>query len=224
MLPSGPEGDMPVVEEGGPITVTLRDLDPERLDVDALGEAVEAAAAIAPDVDLRVVVSGDFENYVRERDSWAPVQEYVQDRLVGYAIGKIVECADGSAELLVDASVVDVDRDEYDSPTRTFVHEVLHLLIGRRGETLNGRRARLGYQRGSAIGSFAGMAGIAGEEFRVERALSDLGYPLPDHYRTELGVFVDAYVDSLRRPFLEWEATGEVIRFTTPRLAVSSSS
>jgi hypothetical protein len=54
---------------------------------------------------------------------------------------------------------------------------------------------------GTAAGAFAGLAGQAGEEFRVERALRELGRPLSEIYRQELGPMAIDYARSLREPF-----------------------
>jgi hypothetical protein len=189
------------------LAITLHAIDPDGLDVEALSRAAAAAVTTVGDADLRIVVSGDFETYVRENDQTTDgLPPYVQVRLRGHAAGKIVTRSDGTVELLVDASVVARDRDE-EFPERTFIHEALHLVLHRRGESTCGRRARLGYELGSADGAFAGLAGQAGEEFRVERALRAKGYPLPSIYRAELLSMAADYARSLGDPFWEYQST-----------------
>jgi hypothetical protein len=98
------------------------------------------------------------------------------------------------------------DRDDLEVPERRFIHEALHLALGRRGESTCGRRARLGHELGTAAGAFAGLAGQAGEEFRVERALREMGYPLPSMYRAELLPMATDYAHSLDDPFWEYQS------------------
>lgn len=193
---------------GRSLDITLHAIDPERLDIEALSCAAAAAVTALGDVDLHIVVSGEFETYVRENDQTTDgVPPYVQDRLRGHAAGKIVVRNDGTVELLVDASVVESDRDELEVPERTFIHEALHLVLRHRGESTCGRRARMGHELGTADGAFAGLAGQAGEEFRVERALREMGHPLPSVYRDELLPMALDYARSLDDPFWEYQST-----------------
>lgn len=192
------------------LSITLHAIDPDGLDIEALSRAAVAAVTTAGDAQLRIVVSGDFETYVRENDQRTDgLPPYVQARLRGHAAGKIVTRSDGTVELLVDASVVGRDRDDVELPERTFVHEALHLVLQRRGESTCGRRARMGHELGAADGAFAGLAGQAGEEFRVERALREMGYPLPSTYRGELLPMAIDYARSLDDPFWEYRSTQE---------------
>lgn len=193
-------------EDERSIAVSLHAVDPERLDIEALSRAVAAAVVTTGDVGLRVVVSGAFEEYVREND--APSGGvYVQARVRGEAAGYVVTLADGSRELLVDASVVAVDRDTADQdPVRVFTHEALHLVIDDRGESTHYRRARLGYQAGTADGAFAGIAGRIGEEYRVERALREAGHPLEPVYREQLDAMAADYAATLVRPLSDYQA------------------
>lgn len=192
------------------LSITLHAIDPDCLDIEALSRAAAAAVTNVGDADLRIVVSGDFETYVRQNDQTTDgLPPYVQERLRGHAAGKIVTRKDGTVELLVDASVVGHDRDDLEVPERTFIHEALHLVLCRRGESTCGRRARLGHELGSADGAFAGLAGQAGEEFRVERALREMGYPLQSMYRAELLPMATDYARSLDDPFWEYQSTQE---------------
>lgn len=191
----------------GSIAVSLHAIDPDRLDVDALAAGVAAAVNVTKDPELRIVVSGAFEEYVRERDHvLAELPPYKQMRVRGQAVGKILTLVDGSRTMLVDASVLDVDRAQDEDPVRTFMHEALHLVIDRRGESTCGRRARLGYEPGTAVGAFAGVAGHIGEEYRVERALREAGRPLDGSYRAQLGAVADDYAATLTGPLRNFEA------------------
>ena len=200
--------------EGGDdqgFAITLRDFDPDALDIQALARGIAEAARHVPDMDrVAVVVCGNFEGYVRSTEKGEMAEHYRQERLVGGARAKVIDRGDGYCELLVDAAVVDRDRDPEVDPTGVFVHEALHIAAGQRGETLTGRRARLGYRLGSADGMVAGLAGMAAEEFRVVRALAELGRPLDAAYSDELVTVVDAYRGSLRAPLEHWDRTGDV--------------
>jgi len=192
------------------LDITLHAIDKDSLDIEALARAAAAAVSSFGNGDLRIVVSGDFETYVRENDQMTDgLPPYVQARLRGQAAGKIVTRNDGTVELLVDASVVARDRDEIEVPERTFIHEALHLVLRRRDESTTGRRARLGHELGSADGAFAGLAGQAGEEFRVERALREMGHPLSSVYREELLPLATDYARSLDDPFWDYQTTQE---------------
>jgi len=112
------------------LDITLHAIDKDSLDIEALARAAAAAVSSFGNGDLRIVVSGDFETYVRENDQMTDgLPPYVQARLRGQAAGKIVTRNDGTVELLVDASVVARDRDEIEVPERTFIHEALHLVL-----------------------------------------------------------------------------------------------
>lgn len=196
------------------VAITLHAVDPDRLDIDALSAGVRAAVLAAGDPELRIVVSGAFEEYVRDKDDLrGELPPYVQARVRGEAIGRVLKLADGSRELLVDASVVDVDREHAQDPARVFMHEALHLVIDDRGESTCYRRARLGYELGTAAGAFAGMAGQIGEEFRVERALREAGHPLERSYREQLGAMARDFAATLADPFWDYQArpTGETL-------------
>jgi hypothetical protein len=191
---------------GGSVSVEVHNFDPDRLDHDALTAGVRAAIETTQDVGLRIVVSGTFENYVREYEARLPeLAPYVQARVRGQAAGKIMQHSDGSTVLLVDASVVAQDRSEEGFPERVFMHEALHLVVGRRGESTYGRRARLGHELGTVTGAFAGMAGQVGEEYRIERALREAGNPLEDSYRSQLGAMARDYASSLKGPFWAYQ-------------------
>jgi hypothetical protein len=192
------------------LSITLHAIDADGLDIEALSRAAAAAVTTVGDTHLRIVVTGDFEAYVRQNDRATDgLPPYVQARLRGHAAGKLVTRNDGTVELLVDASVVGRDRDDLEAPERTFVHEALHLVLYRRDESTCARRARMGHELGTADGAFAGLAGQAGEEFRVERALREMGYPLQSAYRTELLPMAGDYASSLDEPFWEYQSTQE---------------
>lgn len=187
------------------VAVSLHAADPDRIDMEVLARAVAAAIVATGDLGLRVVVSGAFEEYVREND--APTGgAYVQAKVRGQAAGYIVTTADGSRELLIDASVVAVDRDAEQDPVRVFMHEALHLVIDDRGESTHYRRARLGYRAGTADGAFAGIAGRIGEEYRVERALREAGHPLEPVYREQLDALAADYAATLVGPLSDHQA------------------
>jgi hypothetical protein len=188
------------------ISIAVHEADPARIDRDALTDGVTAAFLAVGDPNLRIVVSGAFEDYVRRHDAALPgLSPYVQERVRGQAVGKIVRLKDGSQELLVDASVLDRDRSGDHDPVRLFMHEALHLVISRRDESTCGRRARLGHELGTSSGAFAGMAGRVGEEYRVERALREAEHPLEAPYREQLGAMANDYAETLRVPFWTYQ-------------------
>ena len=82
-------------------------------------------------------------------------------------MGKTLAQDDGSVDVIVDARVFSLGEPP-GTPERTLEHEALHVAIGQRGETLHDLRNRSD-SPASAYGITLEVAGIACEEFRVER-------------------------------------------------------
>ena len=61
---------------------------------------------------------------------------------------------------------------------RLAAHEALHAALHQRDETLATLRLRLELDVASAVGVFAELAGVAADEYRIERALNDEGLTL----------------------------------------------
>jgi hypothetical protein len=175
-------------------------VDPTSFDVEAFAAGVEELARRVPEPDaIRVIVTENFESTVRERtDDPALASSYQQERVYGFVAAKVVGRADGSTELVVDASGFrQGDQSDAVAARRLFAHEGLHIALAARDEATHGLRARRGLERGSAAGMFTGIAGGVCEEYRVERALCDEGFWPVQAYRTDLPDAVRAYRDSV---------------------------
>ncbi len=120
---------------------------------------------------IRITITSDFVAAVREKVNDPDyAAAYEQDRTFGFVFAKTISQDDGSVDLVVDARVLSPNA-KPGEPERMFKHEAHHIAIAQRGESLNDIRERHGFYTGTARGTYASMAGIACEEFRVESVL-----------------------------------------------------
>lgn len=137
----------------------------------ALVRALDRLMEIVPEHDdVRVAVTDRFKEEVRATvDDPAYAAAYEQEREFAVAIAKTITHEDRSTDLILDARVFSCAA-AAGTAQRTVEHEALHIVVAKRGESLNDLRRRRGLNQG-AEGTFASVAGIAAEEYRVERAL-----------------------------------------------------
>lgn len=143
----------------------------EDFDMTALEGALDRLMEIVPAHDnLRVSVTNRFEEEVRAKvDDPEYAAAYKQERQFAVAMAKTITHADRSTDLILDARVFSRAA-AGGTAQRAVEHEALHIAVAKRGESLNDLRLRRGLDQG-AEGTFASFAGIAAEEYRVERAL-----------------------------------------------------
>jgi hypothetical protein len=168
--------------------ITLESFSREHVSSDMVGLAAAELAARVPDPDqIKLTFSGDFRKSVRERtdDEWER-ENYETDRLFGQVGARVMSHADGSIDVVVDVGHVDPETTSEDALQRTIAHEAWHVATTARGESLNDIRVRRGLSDVSREGSFLALAGIAAEEFRVERALCEEGFHLRQEHRHQV--------------------------------------
>lgn len=161
--------------------------------------AVEAGlAAIGADDDgVTVVITDDFTGTVR---TITDTPDYGTSRGAGVVGAKTISTDAGS--IIVLNAPEFRRRDNVADVERILAHEGGHVLINRRGETVTGRRHLAGSAEWRWILFCVGA--LALDEFRIERALAELGYPAPescdpDHFEPTMfavnAEILDACVD-----------------------------
>jgi hypothetical protein len=143
---------------------------PDVLDREAALDSIAAFYQIVgPDSDdLALTITSDFENEVKSylEPAWAAA--FMQDRgPYGRCMAKTMTKDDGSQVVIADVHLFLKDAP---SPEQTFRHEALHVLIHRRGESLNRSRDTIANHDGMHPDVVA-LAGIAAEEYRVDRCV-----------------------------------------------------
>lgn len=142
---------------------------PDVLDRDAAVSSIAAFYEVlgATD-DIGLTITSDFENEVKAHlePAWAAV--FIQDRgPYGRCMAKTILKGDGRQVVIVDVHLFVTGAP---NPEPTFRHEALHALMNRRGESLNHSRDTIADHNGVHPDVIA-LAGIAAEEYRVERAV-----------------------------------------------------
>jgi hypothetical protein len=167
-------------------------------------------------------VTGSFEQAVRREMAHHPEAEsFTADRLAGVVGGKTI-CGATESVIVIDARWLQPGEGRPD-PYRLLAHEGGHVALHQRGETADGRR-RLVQTRADWV-LLAGAA-IALEEYRIERALHQLGLAADaDHWSAmpdTLFHFVAEFVDglALRYPNEPIRRTHDTLLAVTQQLAV----
>jgi hypothetical protein len=179
-------------------------------DLAALERAVERLAdVVAEHEHVRITVTTDFVGAVRSTVTDADyAARYEQNREFAVAVAKTITQDDSSIDLIVDAGLFSLSADP-DRAEHAFEHEALHIAVAQRGESLNDLRIR--QDLGGASGQFAGMAGVASEEYRVERALSDPGGSAhPDSPMARFGEALQRFDERIRDVSRQYEADRNV--------------
>jgi hypothetical protein len=146
---------------------------------------------------VRVLVTGNLEQAVRREMADHPeAASFTADRLGGAVAGKTI-CGSTESVIVIDARWLQ-PREDHPDPYRLLAHEGGHVALHQRGESADGRR-RLVQTRADWM-LLAGAA-VALEEYRIERALRQLGLPAGvDHWSAmpaTLFNFVAEFVDGL---------------------------
>jgi hypothetical protein len=143
---------------------------PDVLDRDAAINAIAAFYEVLGDTeDVDLSITSDFEDQVKAHlePAWAAV--FTQDRgPYGRCMAKTITKNDGRQIVIVDVHLFLTGAP---SPEPTFRHEALHVLIHLRGESLNRSRETITDFQG-VHPDLVAMAGIAAEEYRVERTVN----------------------------------------------------
>lgn len=117
--------------------------------------------------DDQLIVTSELEDAVRANWDPAYAAAFVQDRgNYGTVMGKTLPQDDGHCIVVFDVRLF---LKGAPSPEGIFRHEALHVLLKRQGESTNDARLTLGPDS-DIHPDLAGMAGIAVEEYRVQRA------------------------------------------------------
>ena len=141
------------------------------------------AAEVAHLDDLRIIFSSDFEASVREHSE---NREYRANRDAVQAIAKTLPQDDGSIIVVVNADALHTDMDV----ERFVAHEGLHVRAKQTGQETGNIRLRSGEL--GAFADYLAVAGVALEEFRVERTLCERSWWPDTCYR-------DGVIDALER-------------------------
>jgi hypothetical protein len=146
---------------------------PPEFDQEALALASERFWEIVEDPKgVELMVTSEFREKVRgliEDEAYAAA--YEQDREHAFALAKTIERSDGSIHVVVYSDVFHVEH-PFGSPVGTLEHEALHVAITQRGESLNDLRIRHVEEELPTPADIVAMAGVAAEEYRVERILA----------------------------------------------------
>ena len=150
---------------------------PPEFDQEALAEAAERFYEIVEHSDqIKLTITSDFREQVRglvEDEEYAA--NYEQDREHAFALAKTIDRSDGIIHVVVYSGVFDRDR-PYGPALPVLEHEALHVAVSLRGESLNDLRKRKAEEALPAPSDIVAMAGVAGEEYRVERVLAGAGH------------------------------------------------
>jgi hypothetical protein len=120
--------------------------------------------------------------------------------MFGAAAAKTLLGTDGGSKIIVDLDHLQ----QWDTALldRTFGHEGYHTATNQRAESLSDLRVRHSLAYGTHEGEWAPCAGMAAEEYRVERAVDDEGLGLSPSYsdtiEEALDVFRMTILDALR--------------------------
>jgi hypothetical protein len=145
---------------------------PEGYDEAALDRCRELFFGALEEPDrVSITITSEFTRVVRETvEDEAYAAAYEQSRPMAFAVAKTIERSDGTIRLIVFADLFREDL-PFGNPEPTFVHEALHVNTTERGETLSDLRLRLAGQDLPVHENLVGAAGVAAEEYRVERTL-----------------------------------------------------
>lgn len=150
---------------------------PPEFGQEALAEAAARFQEIVGDTDrVNLTITSGFRDRVRELvEDEEYAAAYEQDREHGIALAKAIDRSDGSIHVVVFSGVFDRGR-PFGSPLAVLEHEALHVALSLRGESLNDLRIRSAGADLPVPSDIVAMAGVASEEYRVERLLAAAGH------------------------------------------------
>jgi hypothetical protein len=143
---------------------------PDELDRDAVLPAMEAFIEVVGDTDdCELVITSDFENQVKARLAPALAEAFAQNRGdYGTAMAKTLR-HDGRKVVVFDVRLFARGAPP---PEATFRHEAFHVLLDRSGESVWDSYSLL-VSQSDVFPDLVGMASIAAEEYRIQRAVYD---------------------------------------------------
>ncbi len=142
---------------------------PDTLDREAVWPALAAFVEVVGDnADYELIITSDFENQVKARLEPGYAEVFTQDRgAYGTAMAKTLRQDDGRSVVVFDVRLFAKGAAP---PDAMFRHEALHVLLNRSAENaFDSRNALAG--RSAVDPDLVAMAGIAAEEYRVQRAV-----------------------------------------------------
>lgn len=150
---------------------------PPGYDEDALALCREIFWGLVEDPEnVKLTITSEFRDTVRELTGDKEyAARYEQDRHQAFALAKTIPISGGTQHVVVFSEVLRNER-PYGPPEAVFEHEALHVLIAQRSESLYDLRLRGTAGEVDVQGDLLGMAGVACEEFRVERVLAAAGH------------------------------------------------
>lgn len=201
--------------EGRNVELTLEHVDLELVDLELVASAVAQVGPQLPDPDkVEVVWTGDLATSITTRCPDDP--PYSTERLGGEAHAMMLPRPDGHCILVVAVwpylkpevlSSGGASPDEIESTgrfaKRALTHEGWHAAIHQRNEGTGNIRSRLDLGFG-VQGGFMASAGVASEEFRVERALWNAGHGWDGSYADGLDETIPTVRKALREAASPW--------------------
>jgi hypothetical protein len=168
---------------------------PDELDRVAAVDAIVAFYAVLGGYteEVELIITSEFEDQVKAHlePAWAAV--FTQDRgPYGRCMAKTMLKADDRQVVIVDVHLFLKDAP---SAAPIFRHEALHALLHRRGESTNRSRETIANHDGIHPDLVA-MAGIATEEYRVERGVTPERDELWTSFEALCGAAHDAIHDA----------------------------
>jgi hypothetical protein len=156
---------------------------PPEFDRDAFDRCLDLFWSLIEDPSsVRLTVTSEFEKTVKSQvkdPEYAAA--YAQDRPLGFALAKTIDQSDGSIDLVVEANIFHISK-PHGPPEAVFEHEAYHVQVAQRGESLNNLRLRHLGEEMPVHPDLVAMAGVASEEYRVERLLAAAGHEGRDIY------------------------------------------
>jgi hypothetical protein len=150
---------------------------PPGYDEEALALCREIFWGLVEDPEkVKLTITSEFRDTVRELiEDKEYAASYEQDRPQAFALAKTIPISGDTQHVVVFSEVLRDGR-PYGPPEATFEHEALHVLIAQHGESLYDLRQRGAVGEVDVQGDLLGMAGVACEEYRVERVLAAAGH------------------------------------------------
>lgn len=179
---------------------------PEGYDWDALERCREIFFGKLEHPDrVKITLTSQFDETVKELvEDKDYAEAYSRERPLAYALAKTIPHSDGTTTLVADIELFAEDQ-PYGPPEETFAHEALHVRTIERAETLSDLRLR---NEGRELGhyqDFIAMAGVACEEYRVERALWAAGRRSESFHLAELERVAKIFYNQVREACRQYQ-------------------
>jgi hypothetical protein len=209
------------------INVSFEYVHPNNVDLDRLDRALQPLRGLQLAGSVQVVVTSDLaaSHKSRVHKKWSA--PFDVDRVgTGRVIAKAVTDQDASTAILLDAVVLLPSMQGHTdmSSPRLVWHEGIHLLLRDRGEDAHtlvehGRAAT----SSEAERTLMWMSALALEEYRIERALCEIGSFATEPYEEEMPrILDDAFADIARKaPYWSSDSTVPAAVLATMNAIVS---